>query len=53
MKALIYQGPGKKALEDRPAPEIIHPTDAVIKIAKAVGHDVAHKNYIQAIVENI
>ena len=28
-------------------------TDAVIKIAKAVGHDVAHENYIQAIVENI
>ncbi|HAT1864819.1 TPA: zinc-dependent alcohol dehydrogenase family protein [Legionella pneumophila] len=34
MKALIYQGPGKKALEDRPAPEIIHSTDAVIKITK-------------------
>jgi alcohol dehydrogenase len=34
MKALIYLGPGKKALEDRPAPEIIHSTDAVIKITK-------------------
>lgn len=34
MKALIYQGPGKKALEDRPDPEIIHSTDAVIKITK-------------------
>lgn len=34
MKALIYQGPGKKSLEDRPVPEIIHATDAVIKITK-------------------
>ena len=34
MKALIYQGPGKKSLEDRPVPEIIHVTDAVIKITK-------------------
>ncbi len=34
MKALIYQGPGKKSLEDRPVPKIIHSTDAVIKITK-------------------
>jgi alcohol dehydrogenase len=34
MKALIYQGPGKKSLEDRPVPEIIHAADAVIKITK-------------------
>jgi alcohol dehydrogenase len=34
MKALIYQGPGKKALEDRPMPEIQAPTDAVVKITK-------------------
>src|SRR3989338_5625935 len=34
MKALIYQGPGKKSIEDRPVPEIIHATDAVIKITK-------------------
>lgn len=34
MKALIYQGPGKKSLEDRPVPEIIDSTDAVIKITK-------------------
>ena len=34
MKALIYQGPGKKSLEDRAVPEIIHSTDAVIKITK-------------------
>lgn len=34
MRALIYQGPGKKSLENRPVPEIIHATDAVIKITK-------------------
>ncbi|WP_233491411.1 hypothetical protein [Legionella drancourtii] len=34
MKALIYQGPGKKSLEDRPVPEIIDSTDAVIKITR-------------------
>jgi len=34
MKALIYQGPGKKSLEDRPVPEIKHATDAIIKITK-------------------
>jgi alcohol dehydrogenase len=34
MKALVYLGPGKKALEDRPKPEISEPTDAIIKILK-------------------
>jgi alcohol dehydrogenase len=34
MKALIYKGPGKKVLEDRPIPEIKAPTDAIVKIAK-------------------
>lgn len=34
MKALVYQGPGKKNLEDRPIPELIAPTDALIKILK-------------------
>jgi alcohol dehydrogenase len=34
MKALVYQGPGKKALEDRPMPQIQAPTDAIVKIAK-------------------
>jgi alcohol dehydrogenase len=34
MKALVYQGPGKKALEDRPMPEICAPTDAIVKISK-------------------
>jgi alcohol dehydrogenase len=34
MKALVYQGPGKKALEDRPKPEIGAPTDAIVKVIK-------------------
>lgn len=34
MKALIYQGPGKKSLEDRPLPEITAPTDAIVRIVK-------------------
>jgi alcohol dehydrogenase len=34
MKAFVYLGPGKKALEERPMPEIKAPTDAVVKIAK-------------------
>src|SRR5450631_3225353 len=34
MKALVYRGPGKKALEDRPKPDISAPTDAIVKITK-------------------
>ena len=34
MKALVYLGPEKKALEDRPKPEISAPTDAIVKITK-------------------
>jgi alcohol dehydrogenase len=34
MKALVYQGPGKKALEELPMPTISAPTDAVVKIIK-------------------
>ncbi len=34
MKALVYNGPGKKSLEDRPEPEIKLPTDAIVKILK-------------------
>jgi len=32
MKALVYHGPGEKALEDRPIPEIRDSTDAIVKI---------------------
>lgn len=34
MKALVYQGPGRKALEDRPMPQIVAPSDAIIKVLK-------------------
>ncbi|MFZ6648034.1 zinc-dependent alcohol dehydrogenase family protein [Undibacterium sp. TJN25] len=34
MKALVYLGPAKKALEDRPKPELSVPTDAIVKITK-------------------
>ncbi|KAL0634176.1 hypothetical protein Q9L58_006914 [Maublancomyces gigas] len=31
MKAVVFKGPRKIAIEDRPIPEIVDPTDAVIK----------------------
>jgi alcohol dehydrogenase len=34
MKALVYKGPGKKALEDRAKPTVQAPTDAVVRITK-------------------
>lgn len=34
MKALVYKGPGKIALEDRPKPELFMPTDAIVKLSK-------------------
>jgi alcohol dehydrogenase len=32
MKALVYQGPGKRAWEEKPKPSIQHPTDAIVRI---------------------
>src|SRR6202043_2293527 len=34
MKALVYNGPGKKSWEEKPRPSILHSTDAVVKIYK-------------------
>jgi alcohol dehydrogenase len=34
MKALVYAGPAKKALEERPKPEIMASTDAIVRITK-------------------
>jgi alcohol dehydrogenase len=34
MKALVYRGPGLKALEERPKPVIQAPDDAIVKITK-------------------
>ena len=32
MKALVYQGPGARAWEDRPKPTILEATDAIVRI---------------------
>ena len=32
MKALVYYGPGKLVLEDRPKPKLLKPTDAIVRI---------------------
>lgn len=32
MKALVYRGPGKKALEEVPDPKILQPTDAIVRV---------------------
>jgi alcohol dehydrogenase len=34
MKALVYLGPNKKTLDQRPKPEIAAPTDAIVKVSK-------------------
>jgi alcohol dehydrogenase len=34
MRALVYQGPGKKCPERRPKPEIQSPTDAIVEVVK-------------------
>jgi alcohol dehydrogenase len=34
MKALVYRGPGQKALEDRPKPALQAPGDAIVRIVK-------------------
>jgi alcohol dehydrogenase len=34
MKAFVYRGPGKKALEEHAKPEIMAPTDAIVKMVK-------------------
>lgn len=34
MKALVYLGPGKRALADRPKPVVELPTDAIVKLSR-------------------
>jgi len=34
MKALVYRGPGQKAVEERPTPRIENPTDAIVKVTR-------------------
>ncbi|MGA0586068.1 zinc-dependent alcohol dehydrogenase family protein [Dyella sp. KRB-257] len=34
MKALVYEGPGRKSLQERPKPGLTAPTDAVVRVTK-------------------
>src|SRR5579864_9085634 len=34
MKALVYHGPGKKSLDERPQPELAAPGDAIVKMTR-------------------
>lgn len=34
MRALVYLGPAKKAVQERPTPQIAAPTDAIVKVEK-------------------
>ena len=34
MKALVYHGPGKKAFEDRPKPQLQAPGDAIVRVTR-------------------
>lgn len=34
MKALVYEGPGQKSLQERPIPTITAPTDAIVKVTR-------------------
>ncbi len=34
MQALVYGGPGRKTLEQRPKPAIVHPGDAIVRITR-------------------
>ncbi|MEJ1970593.1 MAG: zinc-dependent alcohol dehydrogenase family protein [Rhizomicrobium sp.] len=34
MRALVYRGPGQKALEERPVPRLATSTDAIVKVSK-------------------
>ena len=34
MKALVYLGPGAKAIEERPKPELQSPGDAIVQITR-------------------
>ena len=34
MKALVYHGPGKKSLDERPVPQLVAPTDAIVKMTR-------------------
>jgi len=44
MRALVYHGPGRKALEEAPDPEITDDADTRLEAAKHCGADVVVNN---------
>lgn len=34
MKALVYHGPGRKSLDERPMPELAAPTDVIVRVTR-------------------
>jgi alcohol dehydrogenase len=34
MKALVYHGPGKKSLDERPMPQLVSATDVIVKVTR-------------------
>ncbi|WP_407829784.1 alcohol dehydrogenase catalytic domain-containing protein, partial [Staphylococcus aureus] len=34
MRALVYHGPGRKSLDERPMPELTAATDAIVKVTR-------------------
>jgi threonine dehydrogenase-like Zn-dependent dehydrogenase len=36
MKAVIFKGPGKVVIEDRPIPKIQHADDIIVKVEKVL-----------------
>jgi len=34
MKALVYLGSGKQALQERPKPQLTDPTDAIVRVTQ-------------------
>ncbi|WP_250454378.1 zinc-dependent alcohol dehydrogenase family protein [Caballeronia sp. ATUFL_M2_KS44] len=34
MKALVYHGPGRKSLDERPLPKVVAPTDAIVRVTR-------------------
>jgi alcohol dehydrogenase len=34
MKALVYEGPGHRSVQDRPRPSLLHPSDAIVRITR-------------------
>ena len=39
MKAVVFKGPGKVVIEDRPIPKLIDPGDIIVKVDKVFDDD--------------